>query len=134
MFFKSKKFNERRAQGNNVKIKKGSEKMYYDNESLCQPEVKIYRSRSEIREDIKYISERIAEVNEMLNIRELLSDVFSEKNCADALKKAEAVTELLKYAEEALDELRSLNERLDELKSELIMSTHMGVRYERGDM
>lgn len=94
----------------------------------------IYRSREEIKEDIKYISERIFEINEMLNIRELISDVFDEENGKDIVEKAENVTELLKYAEEALSELKSLTERLDELKSELIISTDMCISYERGDL
>ena len=94
----------------------------------------VYRSSSEVREDIRYISERIAEVNEMLNIRELISDIFDEEKEYDTIKKAEAITELLKYAEEALCELRLLNERLDELKCELISSTGMCECYERGDI
>ncbi|MBE6536828.1 MAG: hypothetical protein E7673_02625 [Ruminococcaceae bacterium] len=92
-----------------------------------------YRSQTEIKEDIRYISERISEVNEALNIRELLSDIFNEESPADAVKRAETVTELLKYAEEALSELRDLNERLDELKAELISSVDMCFGYERGD-
>ena len=80
------------------------------------------------------IYERIAEVNDSLNVRELLSDIFNEENSADLLKRAESVTELLKYAEEALTELRVLNERLDELKAELLSSVDMCVCYERGDI
>ena len=95
---------------------------------------RIYRSRAEIKEDIKYISERICEVNESLNIRELISNVFNEEGGYDILKRAESVTELLKYAEEALSELRSLNERLDELKAELLSSAEMCYSYERGEI
>ena len=92
-----------------------------------------YRSRYEIKEDIRCVSERISEINETLNIREFISDIFDEESCEDVVKKAENVTELLKYAEEALMELRSLSERLDELRAELIWSADMCLSYERGD-
>lgn len=108
--------------------------MYSYNKSVCSNRFEMYRSRGEIKEDIERISEEIARVNAMLNIRELISDVFSEQSCKDAVKKAEAITELLKYAEEALDELKALNETLDELKAELIMCTNAGLVYERGEM
>ena len=108
--------------------------MYNYNKNVCNVKHSMYRSREEIREDIEYISGQIARVNEMLNIRELIADVFGEQNCNDAVKKAESITELLKYAEEALEELKTLNETLDELKAELIMSTNVGLHYERGDM
>lgn len=90
------------------------------------------RSRAEIKEDIRCISERIAEVNAELNIRELISDVFDTESF-DIIKRAQSITELLKYAEEALSELRSLNEQLEELRCELISSTDMCMSYERGD-
>ena len=95
---------------------------------------RMYRSRAEIKEDIKYISERISEVNESLNIRELISNVFNEDGGYDIVKRAESVTEILKYAEEALVELRSLNERLDELKAELLSSAEICSSYERGEI
>lgn len=101
---------------------------------VCGIGPQIYRSRSEIKEDIRYICARIAEVNEMLNIRELIYDIFNEEKGYQDMKKAEAITELLKYAEEALAELKELNERLDELKSELISSTDMCESYEGGDV
>ena len=93
-----------------------------------------YRSRAEIKEDIRLISDRIAEVNDALNVRELISDIFNEESSVDMIKKAESITELLKYAEEALSELKELNERLDELKAELLSSVDMCVCYERGEM
>ncbi len=94
----------------------------------------VYRSRDEIKEDIRYVYERISEINEMLNIRELISEVFNQESSVDIIKKAENVTELLKYAEEALTELKSLTERLDELKAELHASADMCIMYERGDV
>ena len=115
----------------NINIK-GSEKMSYY-ESLCGVGPEVYRSRSEIKEDIRSISSRIAEVKEALNIRELIADIFNEEDY-DVIKRAEAVCELLKYAEEALEELKELNEVLDELRAELISSTDRCSMYERGDM
>ena len=113
----------------NINIK-GSEKMSYY-ESLCGIGPEVYRSRSDIKEDIRCISSRIAEVKESLNIRELIADIFNEEDY-DVIKRAEAVTELLKYAEEALEELKALNDVLDELKAELITSTERCSSYERG--
>ena len=103
---------------------------YY--ESLCGVGHEIYRSRSEIKDDIRRISRRIVQVKEMLNIREIIADIFNEEDY-DVIKRAEAVMELLKYAEEALEELKGLNEVLDELKAELISSTDMCSSYESGD-
>lgn len=111
---------------------KGSEKMSYY-ESLCGIGPEVYRSRSDIRNDIRCISERIAEVKETLNIRELIADIFNEQDY-DVIKRAEAVCELLKYAEEALEELKELSDVLDELKAELITSSDRCSSYERGDM
>lgn len=101
---------------------------------LTSNSVGAYRSRARIKEDIRLITERISEVNEALNVRELISDIFNEETPNDMIKKAQSITELLKYAEEALAELRELNEMLDELKAELLSSVDMCVCYERGDM
>ena len=103
------------------------------NEILTSEVREAYRSRAEIKEDIRLISERIAEVNDALNVRELISDIFNEESSVDMIKKAESITELLKYAEEALAELRELNEILDDLKAELLSSVGMCMSYERGD-
>lgn len=107
--------------------------MYYK-DKLCGIYNNIYRSRAEIKEDIKAISERIAEVNEMLNIRELISDIFNEENHSDIIKRAENITELLRYAEQALEELRNLTERLDELKAELLADGSTCAFYVGGDI
>ena len=108
--------------------------MYNSRNNTYVATEETYRSRAEIKEEIRCIHERICEVNESLNIRELISDALDEAGDGDIVKKAERVTELLKYAEESLSELRFLNERLSDLKAELISSVSMCNSYERGEM
>ena len=103
------------------------------NEFLTSEGRGAYRSRADIKEDIRLISERIAEVNDALNVRELISDIFNEESSVDMIKRAESITELLKCAEEALCELKELNEMLDDLKAELLSSVDMCMSYERGN-
>ena len=81
---------------------------------------KFYRNPESIRRDIGEISERITEVNEMLNIRELLADFIGEDSEREVMKRAEELSELLTFASETLDELMELNSSLEELKRELI--------------
>lgn len=80
----------------------------------------FYRTPESIKEDIRKISARIAEVNEMLNVREILADFLGEDSEREVMRRAEELSELLAFASEALDELRELNATLDELKRELI--------------
>ena len=101
---------------------------------LCGASIEKYRSKAAIKDEMRCIHERICELNESLNIRELISDALDEVEEGDVVKKAERITELLKYAEESLEELRSLNERLCDLKSELVSSVNMCNSYERGEM
>lgn len=102
-------------------------------ESLCGVGPKVYRSQIEVADDIKRIKARISEVNEMLSIRELLSEALSVDEECDVIKRAEMLTEVLKYAEEALFELKSLNERLDELKCELLTCVNACESYGMGE-
>ncbi len=81
----------------------------------------FYRSPDTIKQDIRKISARIAEVNEMLNVREMLSEYLNEGKVFDK-ESAAALNELLEFAKEALDELIELNSALDDLKRELIES------------
>lgn len=82
----------------------------------------FYRTPEQIKDDIRQISARISEVNEMLNIRELLADFLDDEPCVDVVERAEELSELIAFAAEALDELRSLNATLDQLKAELIQT------------
>lgn len=80
----------------------------------------FYRTPERIKEDIREISSRISEVNEMLNIRELLADFLCEDSDRAVIQRAAELSELLEFASEALSELRELNKTLDELKDELV--------------
>ena len=101
--------------------KKGSEKMLYYRSSVNFAPAGFYRRPDTIKEDIRKISARISEVNEMLNIRELLSE-YLDGTGKFGTKEARDLNELLEFAREALDELAELNSALDELKRELITS------------
>ena len=79
---------------------------------------RVYRTPDEIKEEIGGIKDRIEEVNDRLNIRELMDGLLS----ADTVGADECLemSALLESAIEALDELRELNSTLDELKAELL--------------
>jgi uncharacterized Fe-S cluster-containing MiaB family protein len=79
---------------------------------------RIYRTPNEIRKEIWDIKERIEEVNERLNIRELMDNILSGEEVG--AEECSEVSALLESALEALDELRELNGMLDELKAELL--------------
>ena len=79
----------------------------------------FYRTPEHIKADIRKISARIAEVNEMLNVREMLADFLGEDSEGEVEKRAEELSELLVFATETLEEFRELNRTLDELKLEL---------------
>ena len=91
----------------------------YDYSSGYAP--RLYREPSEIRRDIRDIAEKIEDVNYMLNVRYIISEVISEhsENENNAARGAAAVAEIVEYAREALDKMRELEEALDELKDEL---------------
>ncbi|MBR2650426.1 MAG: hypothetical protein IKD45_02080 [Clostridia bacterium] len=80
---------------------------------------RLYRSPEEIRRDIADIKRKIGEVNELFNIRELISSVISESEGGDMERMAAAASELADSAEEALSELRMLSEMLTLLRAEL---------------
>ena len=84
----------------------------------CLPP-RLYRHPSEIRRDISKIRAKIDEVNELFNIRELISNVITETEGGDIEGVAAAACELADSAEEALSELRLFLGLLDELKLEL---------------
>ena len=75
----------------------------------------IYRSPADIRRDIQYISVRIKETNEKLNVRGILVDILMSER-ADFPEKLE---EALNEAREALMQLTELNAELSDLREEL---------------
>ena len=84
----------------------------------CLPP-RLYRHPDEIRRDIADIKRKINEVNDLFNIRELISSVISESEGGDMERVAAAASELAESAEEALSELRYFSQMLEELRAEL---------------
>lgn len=79
-----------------------------------------YRTPSQIVVDIRAISERIAEINDLLNVRKILAEAISEESGEDIERKIESVSELVDFAGEALLEMQELEQTLDGLKKELV--------------
>lgn len=77
-----------------------------------------YRSVEEIYREIREVASRISEINEMLNIRELVCDIFSAGE-EDIVYRAENVAAVYSYAAEVLSEMRELYSSLESLKTEL---------------
>lgn len=82
--------------------------------------VHIYRSLSEIRRDIDEVSSMIAEINSMLNIRDMLMRLISEEASAAPSEWLPELLELSDGAREGLSELRELEKTLDALKEEML--------------
>ena len=86
----------------------------------------MYRTPTEIEEDIRQVREKISSINESINARELICEAML-CDCEDELPEAaERLSEVLMAALEALDELRALGKKLDELKAELLEVIYMG--------
>ncbi len=79
----------------------------------------IYRSLSEIREDIKEVREAISEINSMLNIRDMLMQMLSEVAEDDPDEWLPELYELADGARESLLQLHELEDTLCELRCEL---------------
>lgn len=79
----------------------------------------IYRSLTEIKEEISEVRAAIAEINSMLNIRDMLMRLLSdaaEENPAEWLPE---LLELSLGAKEGLAQLSELELTLEELREEL---------------
>ena len=81
--------------------------------------VRLYREPSEIRKDINEIKKRIDSVSEMLNIRQVISEVFDEAAFGDAGGWMCTLSELVADAEGALCELKELKSQLTGLHKEM---------------
>ena len=79
----------------------------------------LYRDVDTIRRDIRSISNKIDEANEMLNIREMLAE-FMDLSADELVTKAEILSELFQFGIDTLHGLKELNNSLDELKCELL--------------
>ena len=89
----------------------------YDYENGVRPTV--YRSPNEVREDVKYIKERIKEATSSINLRQMLLDILSDERLCNSEKLMSALSDALGEAREAQNELRELEEELVLLEDEL---------------
>ena len=88
------------------------------------------RSMNEIAAEIASVVIKINGINETLNVREMVAEVFTMDN-EGIEERAERVSGLFKYAAEMLDELRELYRSLELLKNEL-SSVWNGELFENG--
>ena len=80
---------------------------------------RIYRSPSEIRDEMNEIKAKISEANETLSVHNLLMEVMSEWATKEPEKWIGELEETLDFAKESLAELTELKEALDALREEL---------------
>ena len=80
---------------------------------------KIYRMPSEIKRDIKIISEKIDETYSMLNIRSLLVEILSSEGADSPDKLIPDLEEAIYEAKCSLGKMRGLEEELRYLEEEL---------------
>ncbi len=94
--------------------------MFYTNISPYEGErVRLYRSPNEIRRDIAEINQRIRTVDERLNIRKLLTELFTECSAGDPDGWVKEFSRMLDDAKEGLEQLYSLRDGLEMLNREL---------------
>ena len=80
---------------------------------------RIYRRPAEIRSDIAEIKARIAETDNMINVRSLLLDALCEFSVDEPDRWLPEIEEIVEEARETLDSLASLEKTLSELEDEL---------------
>ena len=78
-----------------------------------------YRVPEEICIDVRRVIERLREINDAVNVRNLIAEVISAQSGGDGERRAQALNELFESAAEALSEMSSLEEALDDLRAEL---------------
>ncbi len=81
--------------------------------------VRIYRRPADIRSDILNIKDKIAETDNMLNVRSLLLDALSEVAEGDPDKWLPEIEEIVEEAKETLASLAALERTLSDLEDEL---------------
>ena len=80
---------------------------------------RIYREPAQIRGDIRDITRRIEQTNEMLNIRALLIDILASERSDKPEEIIPELEETIAEAREALYMLNGLKEELSLLENEL---------------
>ena len=94
--------------------------MFFANYSTYEGErARLYRSPSAIREDISEIRKRIASVNSMLNIRNILTEAIDKYSEGDPDTWIPVLREIVEDAEDSLGRLKALRDSLDVLREEL---------------
>ena len=94
--------------------------MFYTNYSTYEGEpARLYRTPGEIRRDINTIKDKIEKVGNMLNIRNMLTEMISECAIGDPERWIPTLRMIVDEAEDSLDMLRGFKENLDELMREL---------------
>lgn len=80
---------------------------------------RLYRAPEEIRRDIRRITEKIKEADEMLSVRSILLDLVSECLVSDPHKWIPELRETALLADESLRAMKRLCESLGYLEEEL---------------
>ena len=80
---------------------------------------RIYRRPADIRSDIAEIKAKIAETDNMINVRSLLLDALSEFSEDEPDRWLPEIEEIVDEARETLASLASLEKTLAELEDEL---------------
>ena len=80
---------------------------------------RLYRSVEEIRRDIGRIKSELTESDEMINVRNILSELISELESNEADKWQSSVERLIEDAQDAMIMLTKLKDKLDMLNCEL---------------
>ena len=80
---------------------------------------RLYRTPDEIRRDIRKITAKIKEADEMLSVRSILLDLLGECSVSDPLKWIPELRETVEEAEKSLRALVRLRESLSFLEQEL---------------
>ena len=94
--------------------------MFYTNINAYEGErVRLYRSPNEIRRDIGDINIRIRAVDERLNVRKLLTELFTEYSVGDPENWVREFSRMLDDAKAGLEQLYSLRDGLEMLNREL---------------
>ena len=80
---------------------------------------RLYRSVEEIRRDIGRIKRELTESDEMINVRNILSELISELENNEADRWQSSVERLIEDAQDAMIMLMKLKDKLDMLNCEL---------------
>ena len=103
----------------NVEMQKGEILLLVSYNSYEGEPIRIYRHPRDIRGDIAKIKDKIAETDNMINVRSLLLDALSEIAEGDPDKWLPEIEEIVEDARATLEDLRSLETTLKELEEEL---------------